>query len=90
MVEGERGEGFADLNASGHDGEFLCRETRGDEPLKKVGRLVGELARLEHHPVACRECGNRRQKRELHRVVPRADHADHAERLAQDAAAARP
>ena len=62
------------------------RETRFSQQRR---RRRGQLRRLQQHAVAGGQRADRRRERELDRVVPRADDADHAQRLAQDAATTR-
>src|SRR5262249_39927859 len=72
------------------DRELVGREVRGDDALEQGRGLRSELARLEQDAIPRRKRRNHWEHRQLERIVPRANDADHAERLAQNAAAARP
>ena len=72
-----------------HHADFIGREELRHQQRHLRGRMGGEFTGLDHHPVAGSQRGNGRCQRKLHRVVPRCDHAHHAERLAVDHGAGR-
>ena len=72
-------------------------EHRDEALVERLAHEVGdhgrrrrrELGRLDHRDVACRERGDERRDRQVHRVVPRADDQVHAQRLVVDVAGRR-
>src|SRR5438093_3166685 len=62
----------------------------GDETLHQGRRSRRELARLEHDAVSGSKRRCHRQHRELKRIIPRTDHADHPHGLAYDPASSWP
>ena len=60
-------------------------EFRRDHFLQQRGKPRHQFARLDHHPVAGGERADRRRQRQLQRIIPRRDDADHAERLRDQA-----
>ena len=89
MVPGQRREFLRQFNASGHDTEYIGRECLSHglrEQFREPGR---QFARFDHHAVAGGKCFESRFKREIERVVPWADDADHALGLRHDQATTR-
>ncbi len=83
---GEQLGGLGD--AAFHDDDGRVGEV-GDQRGQRRCGVRGQLTGLEHHCVAGGDRGERRGEQQLHRVVPRGDHGDHAERLRADHRAAR-
>ena len=81
VIERQLDERPARRGIAGKDGNLVVAERLGDDPRHELGRSRGHLRRLDHHAVAGCERRDRRQHRQLIRVVPRRDDADHAERL---------
>jgi hypothetical protein len=83
MIERQFDERLADCRIAGEHRELVLREELAHDADHELGRPGREFGRLDHHAIACRERAERRQHRQLVRIVPRRDHADDAERLRQ-------
>ena len=87
MVERQTGERRADIGAA-EDGRDLFGGKQAAEELgEELRGARRELGGFQHHPVAGRERGDQRHDRQLERVIPRADDADDADRLMENAGA---
>jgi hypothetical protein len=81
MIEGKRGKRLGDLLLDAGDEQLRRVEFLRDHLLEQRGKMRHELARLDHHAVAGGDRADCRRKRELQRIIPGCDDADHAERL---------
>ena len=88
MIERKPREGLPGLGSTQDGSNLVGREYCGNEFGQKIRRSRRELGRFEHHTVAGRQRRNERRDGELKRVIPRADDADNADRLIEDARAA--
>jgi hypothetical protein len=88
VIEGQSRECLADVRAACHDGELVGGKSSSDHAFEQGGSSRRQLARLEQDAIACGKRRHRGQQRELHRIVPWTDHADHSDRLAHDPASA--
>ena len=82
VIEGQRCEQGCQVGIALHHAELV-----GGEKLRhqrcQLRRSVGrEFTGFEHDPVACCQRGDGRGQRQLHRIVPRRNHAHHAQGLA--------
>ena len=89
MIEWHLRKRAAELRPAIDHRKLVAVEMRTDKACQQRGRLRRKLARLEQHAIPRGERRDDRQDRELEGVVPGADHADDAERLAQQVASAR-
>ena len=69
------------VDRTGHDGDGALVEVARDQVGERGGDGGRDLRRLEHRRVAGGERGHQGSEEQLHRVVPRGDDADGAERL---------
>ena len=83
MIERQRRKRRGHVHPAGDDGKLLRREVLGHQFGQQLRRVRRVLAGLEQHAVARRQRGGRRPQGQLQRVVPGADDAHHAQRLAQ-------
>jgi hypothetical protein len=85
LVDAGTAERFAGRAEPGHHLEDrLLGDHLGEALLEPAPDRRGVLAGLEHHRVAGRQRVADRAERGEHGIVPRADHADHPERLVLD------
>ncbi len=90
MIEGEPRESGADIGAAQHGRHLLAGEKPGQELGDEFRGARRELRGLQHDAVARGERGDQRHHRQLEGIIPRADDADDAERLAENPRATRP
>ncbi|MNM85171.1 hypothetical protein D3C81_972800 [compost metagenome] len=90
MIERQFDESPGNIGITGDDRHLLLGEGSRDALLQQRRERRRQLGRLDHHAIARRDGADGRPHRELIRIVPRGYHADHAQRLAQDAAVAGP
>ena len=89
MVKGQGDKGPTHFGIAADHLHFVWREIFADHPRHQRRGCRRQLRRLDHHPVARGQRGQRRIHRQVVRVVPGRDDADHAERLAQELVAGR-
>jgi hypothetical protein len=76
------------LGTAQDGGNPVGREYCGKKFGQKIRGARCQLGGFEHHPIAGGQRRNERRDGELKRVIPRADDADNADRLIEDARAA--
>ena len=89
MVEGQGGKSPGHGRVAVDDDDLVRLERPRHQRLEERAEPRRVLRHLEHRAVAGGESTGQRRYREIQRVVPRHDDADDAERLAQQARAAR-
>ena len=80
MVERQRREGGTKIGAAGGDGDAVGREDFRQQLAQEGAGAWRVLGRLQVDMVAGGDGRGQRDQRQVHRVVPRCDHADHAKR----------
>ena len=85
VVEWQRGECRSHVRAAEDDRKFLFVKAAGNQFRKQCRCARRQLRRLEHGAVACGEGTRQWAEGERDGKIPRADDANHAERLVFDA-----
>ena len=89
VVERQRRECRADLGTAGGNRDPIRREHLRQQAAQELGGARGVFGRLQVHVVAGGDRGGQRDQRQIDRVVPRRDHAHHAQRHRPDLRACR-
>ena len=85
VVKRQTGKFGSDSAIALHHAQFVRHEGLADQRGQQGRRLRRQLAGLEHHAVAGGQRRNDRAERQLHRIVPRRNHAHDAQGLALQA-----
>ena len=81
MVERQLREGRSDIGFTVDDRHLVLAEILGEHGLHQLAGGRGELAHLDHRAVTGSQRRQQRTNRQVHRVIPRRDDADHTKRL---------
>ena len=89
MIERQSRERLADIGPADDRRDLLGRKQAGEKFGQKFRRARRQLRGFQHHPVAGGERRDERHDGEIEGIIPRADDADDADRLIEDAGAGR-
>ncbi len=81
MIERQRSKGLCDLVLDAGDEQLSGIELLGNGLLQECRKVRHQFARLDDDTVAGGDRADRGRQRELQRIIPGRDDADHAERL---------
>ena len=87
VVKGQPRKGLAHFGTAGENGDFFFVPGLGDHGGHQLGRGRGEFRGLDHDPIARRQDPRQRAEGQIHREIPRRNHAHNAQGLVFDARA---